>query len=326
MASIPLVAIEAPTGTTGSDGLAVFTFPADIDTVNHRIVVDRLEQGNTIDYTVTATRQVTFAAGSIPVLTAKIWLFNGVAGVTIATGSPNWKTVAELISDAAIELGLLKAPVADPFASTDANILQLVAMLKSGGRALAKHRDWTHLQKEYTFAMVAGVQTYPLPSDYRTAAPDTEWNRSARFPVAGPLTGQQRQALRARAVISGVTTFLSFWLGQIVIENPADGQTVALEYQSWSFIRPNGQQSPTSDTPTVATDVVCMDPTLVVTRLKRDFRRNKKQDSQSEQDDYSTALAAAEREDAIGRTIYIGGRLNRMPKLLDRWNLPDTIG
>ena len=82
MASTPLVAIEAPTGTTGSDGLATFTFGADIDPVNNRIVVDRMEHGNTIDYTVTATRQITFIAPSIPVLGAQIWLFNGVAGVS----------------------------------------------------------------------------------------------------------------------------------------------------------------------------------------------------------------------------------------------------
>ena len=41
MASTPLVAIEAPTGTNGSDGLAVFTFSADIDAANHELRIVR---------------------------------------------------------------------------------------------------------------------------------------------------------------------------------------------------------------------------------------------------------------------------------------------
>lgn len=326
MASAPLVAIEAPTGTTGSDGLAVFTFGADLDTVNHRIVVDRLEQGNTIDYTVTATRQITFLAGSIPVAGAKVWLFNGVAGVTITTSAPDWKTVAEIVSDAAIELGIAARDIADPFASSDSNIAQMLRLLKSGGRDLAKQRDWTHLQKEYTFVTAVGVSTYPLPSDYRKMVDDSQWNRTSQRPLGGPVTGQQWQMLKARSVTSTVALWFRIWQGQLFLKDPADAQTIAFEYQGLSWIKPNGQQSPTSETPTAFNDVVCFSSSLAVTRLKRDFRRNKKQNSDAEDADYDAALNASENEDAVGRTIYLGGRGYGSVRKLDRLNLPDTIG
>src|SRR5436309_9105664 len=105
----PLIAIQAPTGTTGSDGLAVFTFPADIDPVFRSIVVDRFFQGEGIDYTVTGTRQITFLAPSIPVAGSKIWLLNGIPAASVSTGASAWRTVAEVVSDAAIELGLVQA-------------------------------------------------------------------------------------------------------------------------------------------------------------------------------------------------------------------------
>lgn len=326
MASTPYVAIEAPTGTTGLDGIAVFTFGADIDTTNHRIVVDRLEQGNTIDYTVTATRKVTFLAGSIPVLNAKVWLFNGVAGVTVATSSPAWKTIAEVISDAAGELGLIKADIADPFSSSDANLLQLLRLLKSAGRALAKHRNWHHLQKEYSFVTSAAVETYPLPSDLRKIVDDSQWNRTSQFPVGGPLDGQQWQALKARNITSTITVLYRVWQGQLFLRDTTNNQTIAFEYQSLWWLKAAGQPSPSSETPTVATDVVCFDPAMVVARLKRDFRRGKKQDSQAEEEDYIRALAAAENEDAQGRTIYLGGSGARLFRRIDALNLPETIG
>jgi hypothetical protein len=62
-----------------------------------------------------------------------VWLFNGVSGTSVSTALPAWDTVAEIVSDAAIELGLISAAISDPFASTDPNILQLIGLLKSGG-------------------------------------------------------------------------------------------------------------------------------------------------------------------------------------------------
>lgn len=62
-------------------------------------------------------------------------------------------TAGTIITDAALELGLVASqfPGGDPYASTDQNIIQLCAFLKSVGRKLVDARNWTHLRKEYTF-------------------------------------------------------------------------------------------------------------------------------------------------------------------------------
>jgi hypothetical protein len=242
---------------------------------------------------------------------------------------PIWQTVAQAISDAAVELGISPTDITDPFASTDPNVLQLIRLLKSGGRDIVKRREWTHLVKEYTFNLAAGVSAYALPSDFRSMIDDSQWDRSTRFPLEMPISSQDWQFLKAVPVASNIVYYGRLWQSQIqVTPTPGAGtvDTMAFEYNSNAWIMPNGQSLPTTNAPTLNTDTVCFDPTLVVARLKRDWRRNKKQDSQAEEDDYQTALFDAENDDSIAKTIYIGGgRSRRRHRMLDRWNLPDVI-
>lgn len=322
MSATIFVAAQAATGTTGSDGLAVFTFSADIDTTNHEILVDRLPQGLSIDYTVTAARQVTFVAPSIPVTGARIWLRNGVVGTSATTALPAWDTVAEIVSDTAIELGLISTALTDPYASTDPNILQLLALLKSGGRKLARMRGWTHLQKEYTFATVASTATYALPSDFKDMIPQTGWNRTTVWPT-DPISPQRWQYLKAVPVTSTLYVEFRQQGGQIVITpTPTSAQTIAYEYLSTSWVKPTGQTTPTSDMTAVATDVVCFDNLLAVTMLKVAYLRAKKMDYSAEQEDYESALAQAKSADATAPVLDLSG--SSETPLLGYYNLPDT--
>lgn len=63
--------------------------------------------------------------------------------------STNYASALEIISDAAVGLGL--GQVVDAYGSTDANIIQLRGILKSAGRKLVFDRDWNHLTREYSF-------------------------------------------------------------------------------------------------------------------------------------------------------------------------------
>lgn len=322
MAAIPLVAIGTPTGTTGSDGLAVFTFAADIDTSNHQIFVDRLIQRDGADYTVTGARQVTFVAPNIPLLGAAIWLYNGVSGITIGTSLPAWDTVAEIVSDAAIELGLRSTAMSDPFASTDPNILQLIALLKSGGRRLAREYAWTHLQSEYTFSTVASTAAYALPSDFRAMIPQTHWNRTTQWPLLGPTSPQRWQYLQA---LTGNVIYAEFRSlgGQIKLTpTPSATQSIAFEYLSSYWVKPTGQTAPTADQPTVATDTVCFDPLLAVSMLRLAFKKAKGMDTSGEQQDYDDALSKVMGEDAPAPVLQVSGGLEY--HLVDGMNLPGT--
>jgi hypothetical protein len=140
---------------------------------------------------------------------------------------------------------------------------------------------------------------------------------------------QDWQFLQATPVASNIVYRYRIWQSQLFLSpTPGAGitDTVAFEYHSSSWVAlANAPTIPSRDAPTLFSDVIAFDPRLVVARLKRDFRRNKKQDSASEEDDYQAALYDAENEDSQARTIYIGGRRGQHPRKLDRWNIPDVI-
>lgn len=238
------------------------------------------------------------------------------------TSLPAWDAVAELISDAGIELGLISAAITDPYASSDPNILQLLALLKSGGRRLARLRDWTCLQKEYTFPTVASTATYALPSDFKNMIPQTGWNRTTVWPT-NPVSPQRWQYLQAVPVTS--TLYVEFRQkgGDLVITpTPTGVGTIAFEYASTSWVKPSGQTSPTTDLTATNTDVVCFDNLLVVAMLKLAYLRSKKMDYSAEQEEYDSALAQAMSADATGPVLGLNGE-NETP-LLGYYNIPDT--
>lgn len=323
MAATPLVAVQAATGTNGSDGLAIFTFTADIDP-NHLLAVDRMPQGNTIDYTVTGARQVTFIAPSIPVAGARIWLWNGVAAATsTGTGLTIWDTVAGVVSDAAIELGVVPTPVADPFASTDPNILQLLGLLKGGGRKLVRGRAWTHLRREYTFSTVNGTATYVLPSDFRSMVDQSNWNRTTRYPgdMVSPQMWQYLKAIGSTATLFGKFDIQG---GQLsFIPTPGSVATIAFEYLSTYWIKATSSSAPTSDTPTVASDVVCFDNALAVSMLKLAWLKAKHMEYSAAQDEYDAAFeAAAGADSSPAPVLTLGGPPDS--GLIDYGNVSDT--
>lgn len=117
-----------------------------------------------------------------------------------------WPTVAEVVNDAAQELGIASsADIGDPYSSQDPNVLQLLALLKKVGRSLLDVHDWTHLRKEriiwtgtvpgYIDEVLWGA--FPLPIDFRDMVDQTAWNRSTRLPT-GPTTPQQWSMLKSR--------------------------------------------------------------------------------------------------------------------------------
>jgi hypothetical protein len=312
----PLVAVETADGSR-----VAFTFAADIQT-NHEIAVDRLPQGQGIDYTVTSTRGITFT--SAPPSSALVWLFNGYAGTAVSTSVPSWATVATIISDAAIELGLISADITDPFASTDPNIIQLLRFLKSGGREIARAREWTHLDREYTFSTVSGTANYALPSDFRNLIAQSGWNRTTVWPLGGPVSSQDWQYRKASPVVGDISYAVRLWASQMYLNpTPTSTQTIAFEYLSTYWVKPSGQTSPTSETPTVATDTICFDPNLIVRKLKLDFLKAKGLDTTTAQIDFDASLDSAKGEDADGPILSLGGYVDPL-HLLSGDNFPQT--
>jgi hypothetical protein len=221
-------------------------------------------------------------------------------------------TAGSIVNDAAVEIGL--SSVADPYASTDANIIQLCTLLKSCGRELVHIRDWTHLRKEYTFTTVGGTDSYPLPADFHNMYDQTWWNRTNRLPVGGPLSAQEWQYLKAR-LVGVVFTVLFRPMNQQIVIYPdgtatPGGYQIAFEYNTAYWV--SDTATPTvlaRDAPTASTDIVWFDPLLIMRFLKVTFLKAKGFDSSAAQEEFDTTLERVKGDDAISPILSLNGAL-----------------
>lgn len=149
-------------------------------------------------------------------------------------------TAGSVVSQAAVQLGLVGATVADPFASTDPNLVRLCSLLGSFGQELRGQRIWNYLRQTYLFSTVLGGSLYARAPDFDRYIDQTGWNRTNRLPLGGPLSPQDRELLKALLV--GVTFNVLFDLvGQNFRTYPdvtsAGGFLIAYEYASLWWVQ-----------------------------------------------------------------------------------------
>lgn len=237
-----------------------------------------------------------------------------------------WPTAKEILNDAAVELGLIDADLADPFASSDQAIVQLIRLLRSAGRHVLREPShaWTQLVKEYTFTTVASQKVYALPSDFRRMIPQSEWNRTDTRRLGGPLSPQGWQACKGTALTGSAIVYArrvgtDLWLYE---DGLAGSMTIAFEYLTSWWSSATGGTAPTKEYPEASTDLVYFDGHLMSRALKLKWAEAKKFDSTSELQDYQAALAQAADDNAPGRVLSFGGPVPE--HFIDESNLPYT--
>lgn len=234
-------------------------------------------------------------------------------------------SAANILNDAAVELGLISTDVADPYASTDANIIQLRRLLKGVGQDLARDHQWSHLQKEHTFTTVNGTSEYDLPEDFHRLIDQTQYNRTRQERLDGPLSAQGWQYLQALTAAGTV----EFWfrvkgLKFILYPTPTTAFDMALEYISTWWVQPNDEVIPVTETPFQATNLLCFDRRLLVCGVKLAFQRAKGFDSTAAQADFDEALARARGGDGAAPVLSLNARGVLAQRLVGPGNLPDT--
>lgn len=234
-------------------------------------------------------------------------------------------SAANILNDAAVELGLISTDVADPYASTDANIIQLRRLLKGVGQDLARDHQWSHLQKEHTFTTSNNIFGYALPDDFLRLIDQTQYNRTRQERLDGPLSAQGWQYLKALTA-SGTVEFwfrvkgLEFFLHP----TPSASFTMALEYVSSWWVRPADEVTPSLDSPTQASNLLCFDRRLLVCGVKLAFQRAKGFDTTAAQADFDEALARARGGDGAAPVLSLNARGVLAQRLVGPGNLPDT--
>lgn len=181
-----------------------------------------------------------------------------------------YSTVGTLINRAAVQVGL--ASVADPFASTDANFVQLVELLNSLGAELVGLSNH-HLRREFSFVTASSQTSWALPADFVSLVNDTLWDRTGVLPLDGSVSPQRAATIKAWNGTS--VTFIPFRIigNRLVFPvAPSDGLTVGGEYASEYWIQTAASSTgPDADHATASTDYVLFDPLLVVLGLKLRF-------------------------------------------------------
>lgn len=237
-----------------------------------------------------------------------------------------FESVSAVVTQAAKELGLATSAIADPYASTDPNILQMCALLTDAGQEIIRERRWTQSIAEQTFVTVQGTDNYALPADFLRMIPQTGWNRTNRLPIGGPVDSEEWQYLKGRLVGIVFNVIIRKWQGRWHLfpdgASTPGGFTIALEYMSSFWVALAA--TPTLGAkyaPTLATDVLLFDTWLMKRALKRAFLRAKGFPSQAAEDDYEKALAQTMDDDAAARAHYLS-RPNPLDPLLGQQNIP----
>ncbi len=167
---------------------------------------------------------------------------------------------------------------------------------------------------------------YPLPSDWKKQIPQTEWDRTNRWPLMGPLTAQAWQSFKSGIVYAGPRERFRI-LGNAIVLNPPppDGLLLAFEYISNNWVlsaASTGKSSFTADD-----DTFIFDDSLMILGLKTLFLQAKGLDFSLEGSQFSSLLAQCKAQDKSAPMLSIspssGGRLLSMANVPDgNWGRP----
>lgn len=151
-------------------------------------------------------------------------------------------------------------------------------------------------QASGTYTLNFSQVQYPLPSDWKKQIPQTEWDRTNRWPMMGPQTPQAWQSFKSGIVYAGPRERFRI-LGQTMAVNPPppNGLTFAWEYISNAYVTSVAGARKSSFT---ADDDTCVfDDSLMVQGLKVKFKQAKGLDVSFELSEFNILLEQCKAQD-----------------------------
>jgi hypothetical protein len=194
-------------------------------------------------------------------------------------------TVLQIVQRACKEMGLPSPSAA--ISSTDAQIIQIVALINRGGWSMMREHHWRDLITLGTITTVSGTSDYAYPSDFDRLVPETAWDRTNDWPLQGPLTPQADRFLRESAVSQNSPRRKFRMVGGSIRVFPtptSSGDTLIYEYVSKKWARSSGSVAQTEFE--ADTDTSVFDPYLHVLDAKWRFMLAKGLDANAMQAEF----------------------------------------
>ena len=186
------------------------------------------------------------------------------------------QTALWIVQQAASELGLPPPPSLSDGSETSA---QMLALLNAAGYDLTSNYSWEELNRTYLFETVANQDAYPFPDDYNYFQDSSGWDRTNRWPLLGPVSVQEWEALIAAKVTAVSRTYyklqnklVSIWpvptVGGTEAGTQVAGRLLAIAYASLNWVESNTQPGQFQANITNDNDKPVLNPWLLVKFLK----------------------------------------------------------
>lgn len=225
-------------------------------------------------------------------------------------------TLVQLCQTALREIGNWNCPSAI-VANSSPDAVQLLALINRTGREVAYTKKWQELLATHTFPTVASTADYAAgtgtPSDFKSFANLTFWDRTNIKQVRGPVSPQTWEALRSGSLVNpAFQKYFRIAGGTFSIYPTPDAvETVAYQYYSKYWIA--GQERFAADS-----DTILIDEDLVILGLRWRWLDAKGLAHETIKSEYYGILNSLEADNG-GRDAIIFG-----PSMIPEGNIPEA--
>lgn len=240
---------------------------------------------------------------------------------TIDPNTTQKRTALELLQTILGELGL--GQVGSILAGDDMTV-QLLYLMNGLGSRLAKMPFWSELVEEWSITTTTAAE-YDLPNDWGVPLAGTNWDRTARWPLVGPVTSAEWQVLKSGFGAAAPRFRFRFKEGQFCLHtNPEAGLTIVQEYLSTGWVLGLTGATATERKPriTADTDYVLLDEEMFICGVKLVWKEAKGLESSALLQDFKVMLEAAWGSSAGAPILSLAPP--EVSMLLGYGNVPDT--
>lgn len=175
-------------------------------------------------------------------------------------------------------------------------------------------------EKSGTFPLTFQQNRFDLPVDWDREIPQTEWNRTTRWPLLGPKSAQEWQSFKSGIVSAGPRQRFRIVGNKLVLNpSPPPGELLSLEYISNAWIV--GADGSEKTEFTADTDTTVFGDSLMVTGLKTQWKQAKGLDFSFDLGEFRALLEQEKAQDKSAPRLYLSQASSSI--LMTDQNIPD---